>query len=99
MPLQSLLNLPTDNRHTSGTRVILELVVDTLDQRIFRPYHHHIDAIVNRKLLQSLKVIGLYSHILTTRRCTSVAWCDEKFLDFCTLGYLPSQGVLTAATS
>ena len=79
--------------------ILLEEIIDSFHEWVFGAYDHHINGMLQHKRLDALEVISLQGNILTHRCRTSVAWCNKKFLNLRTLGYLPSQGVLSAATT
>ena len=81
------------------TFILLEEIVNAFHQRIFRTNNNHIDAIGQHKLLNSHKVICLQGHIFACIYCTGIARRNKKFLYLLALCYLPSQGVLSAATT
>ena len=89
----------SDHGHVLRTLVGLEFVVDALYQRVFRTYHHHVDALFGDELLDGLEVVGLHGDILAAVACARIAWGDIQFVTFLTLSDFPCEGVLTAAAA
>ena len=89
----------TNHGYVLGALIGLQVVVDTLYQGILRTHHYHLDALLNYKLLDSLKVISLQIYCLAAVACTGITWGDVQLFAFLTLSNFPSQGVLTSATS
>ena len=89
----------TNHGYTLGALISLQFVVDSFDQRILRPYYHHVDAFLYDKTFDGLEVIGFHRDIFSTIHCTSISWSNVQFLAFCTLGDLPCQCMLASATS
>ena len=54
----------TDDRHVRELGVSLEIVIDTLDQRILWTYYHHIDLMLDYKRLDGIKIVSLDRYIL-----------------------------------
>ena len=89
----------TDDGHVLCPRVGLQVVVDTLHQRVFRSDDHHLDAPVGYELLDGLEVVGLHCHVLATVACSGITWSNIQFLTLAALSNLPCQGVLAAAAA
>ena len=66
----------TNHGNVFCARIMLQVVVDTLHQRIFRTDYHHVDTISAYKLLDGLEVVGLHGDILTAVARSSIAWGD-----------------------
>ena len=81
------------------SRVLPQVVVNALHQRVLRTYHHHVDGFLHAELLDGLEVVGLDGHVLATLPCPRIAGGYIQFLTSLTLCYLPCQRVLTAAAS
>ena len=79
----------TYHRHVFGARVVLQVVVDTLYQRVFRTYHHHVDALLCHELLDGLEIIGLHGDVLAAVRGARVARGDIQFLTLVALSDFP----------
>ena len=89
----------TDDGNVLRAGVCLQVVVDTLHQRIFGTNHHHVDLLFDAECLDGLKVVGLHADILATIGCPGIAWGDIQFLTFLTLSDFPGQCVLTTAAA
>ena len=89
----------TDDRNVLGAAVVLQLVVDAFHQWVFGSYHHHVDALLNDKALDGLKVVGLDVDILAHFGCTRIAWSNKQFFHFFALGDFPCQGMFPSSAS
>ena len=70
----------TDDGDVLRALVLLQVVVDTLHQRVFRTYYHHVDAFFHYECLDGLEVVSLHGHILSTIAGASVAWSNIELL-------------------
>ena len=77
--------------------IVKELVVDAFHQRVFRTYNHHVDAVVNNKVLQLVELVHAYRHVLAHIARSSIAWSNKKFLTLIALCDFPCQRVFTSA--
>ena len=66
----------TNHGNVFCARIMLQVVVDTLHQRIFRTDYHHVDTISAYKLLDGLEIVGLHGDILTAVARSCIAWGD-----------------------
>ena len=80
----------TDHGHVLGAGVSLQVVVDTLHQRVLGTYHHQVDTFLYHEGLDGLKVISLYRHVLAAVAGTGITWGDVEFITFLTLSNFPS---------
>ena len=67
----------------------LEVIIDTLHQRILGAYHHHIDIILQTKVTYPLKIIGRQRYIGTHTGCACITRRNEQLFTTLALCYLP----------
>ena len=89
----------TDDRDRFQLLILLENIVDTLHERVFRTHNNHVDAFLQHKLLDAGKVVGLEVHVFALKGRSCISWSYIELVDFWTLSYFPSQCVLSAATA
>ena len=77
----------------------LEIVVDALHQRVFGSYYHHVHLVLQHKVPDGVKIIGLDGDIGTHLCGARVSGGDIQLACLGALGNLPGQGVLAAAAS
>ena len=80
-----------------SVRAIVEEVVDAVHERSLWSYDHHVNAFFQGSLLYALEVGYAHVDVLAAIRCSRIAWSDVQFLNFWTLCYFPSDGVLTSS--
>ena len=99
-PLQHCSGLGRpDDRNTAQMLIVLKVVVNTLDQRIFRAHDNHTNLMVDYKTTDGVKIIGFDGHILPHLGRTGIAGSNVEMFDFGTLCNFPGQCVFAAARS
>ena len=86
----------TNNRDGCQFGISLEVVIDTLYQRILGANNHHRDGIGKYECLDGVKVVGLHGHVLAHQCCTCIARSDEELFQLGALCNLPCQSVFAA---
>ena len=89
----------TDNGDVSQGGTRREIVVDALDQRVFRTDNDHVDVLLEHKTLNAFEVVGAQSDVGAHLRRAGITGGDKKLLDFGTLSDFPSQCVFATAGS
>ena len=89
----------TYDGYAGSTLIGFKVIIYTFYQRILGTNHNHIDAVFYREFFQGFKIIGFDVHVLANVGCTCISRCDEQFIHFLALCYLPCQGVLSSSAS
>ena len=88
-----------DNGDSTGTRVLLEAVVDALDKRVLRANYYHIDSVINSKRFQCVEVAHVDGDILAHQSRTGIARGDIQFVTLSALRQFPCQRMLASTAS
>ena len=79
----------SDHWDVVGARIVLEVVVNTLYQWVFRTNDYHIDCIFYCEVFESFEVVSLDIYVLADILCTGITWSDKEFLHFLALSDFP----------
>ena len=88
-----------DDRDVSQLRIVLEIVVDALNQRVFRTYHNHPYSVSQHEDFDAFEVIGLDVDVLAHLSRAGVARSDVQFLTLVALIYFPGQRMFAPAAA
>ena len=66
----------TDDGNILRTLVLLQVIIDTLYQRVFGTDDHHINLVVDDKLLDGLEIVGLHGHVFAAIAGTGISWSN-----------------------
>ena len=87
----------SDDGYAGEAGVALEVVIDALDERVFRSDDDHVYAVVDDKAADGVEVICLDGDVLAHVACPCIAGSDVEFFHFRALGYLPRQRMFAPA--
>ena len=79
----------SDHWDVVGARIVLEVVVNTFYQWVFRTNDYHIDCIFYCEVFESFEVVSLDIYVLADILCTGITWSDKEFLHFLALSDFP----------
>ena len=74
-----------------------EIIVDSLHQWIFGANNDHVYMLLHDEVCKGIKICGSDVHVFAYTGRASVAWCNEKLLNFRTLGDFPGKCVFATA--
>ena len=89
----------TNNWYRRCAFIVLEVIVYTFYERIFRAYDHHIYAFLYAECLQRFEIVCLYGYVFACICRSGVTRSDVKFITFAALSNLPCKGVFPSSTS
>jgi hypothetical protein len=88
-----------DDRDVFQLVVVLEEIIYSFDQGIFRTDYHHVHAFAEDKLPDAFKIIGFERYVFPHTARTRISGCDVQLVYFLALGDFPGQSVFAPSAA
>ena len=88
-----------DDRDVFQLAVVLEEIIYTFDQGIFRTDYYHVHAFAEDKLPDAFKIIGFERYVFPHTARTRISGCDVQLVHFLALGDFPGQSVFAPSAA
>ena len=66
----------TDDRNGFQRFIVLEVVIDTFYQRVFRSYYYHVDTFFQYQLFDGIEIVGLDGYVFAYFTCSGISRSD-----------------------